>query len=187
MLSSPKTTDEIVERILRLRAMARAAGFICPEEVSDKEPVLPSYGVREPDLWRQHFAAFYDEMFRHIQSRGMLAGCLFDGDITAIMDDYLALEPDVVEIMQPNLVGIEKWGELLRGKVAAKASVDMMSTLATGTPEACRAEARRLVEALWTPEGGFMGISLRWHRPEYPAGNVRAVAEAFSEYRQAAM
>ncbi len=136
-----------------------------------------------PDLWRRHFAPLYEELFAHIRSRGMLAGCLFDGDITPILPDYLALKPDVVEIMQPNLVGIERWGEALRGKVAAKASVDMMSTLASGTPEACRAEARRLRETFHTPAGGFMGISLRWHRPEYPSANVHAVAEVFANYR----
>jgi hypothetical protein len=113
----------------------------------------------------------------------MLCGCLFDGDIRAILDDYLALKPDVVEIMQPNLVGIEKWGELLRGKVCAKASVDMMTTLATGTPQQCIEEVKHLVRALDTPEGGFIGVSLRWHRPEYPAANVKAVAETFGGYR----
>ena len=136
-----------------------------------------------PQLWRERFAGVYGDLFRHIQSRGLLAGCLFDGDIAAILDDYLTLGPDVVEIVQPNLVGIETWREKLRGSIAGKASVDMMTTLATGSPEACRAEATRLVEALATPEGGFMGISLRWHRPEYPTDNVLAVAEAFNTYR----
>lgn len=138
-----------------------------------------------PELWRRHFAAFYEELFAHIRSYDMLAGCLFDGDITPILPDYLALKPDVVEIMQPNLVGLERWGQALRGKVAAKASVDMMSTLARGTPEACRAEARRLVETFHTAAGGFMGISLRWHRPEYPAANVAAVADEFVRCRPA--
>jgi hypothetical protein len=136
-----------------------------------------------PDLWRRHFADFYAELFAHIQGHGMLAGCLFDGDITPILPDYLALRPDVIEIMQPNLVGVERWGQALRGKVAAKASVDMMTTLASSTPEACRAEARRLVETFHTPAGGFMGISLRWHRPQYPAANVAAVVAALNEHR----
>lgn len=129
-----------------------------------------------PALWRAHFLPLYDEIFRHIRSRGMLCGCLFDGDIRAILDDYLALKPDVVEIMQPNLVGIEAWSAALRGKVCVKASVDMMTTLATGTPAQCAAEARRLAETFHTPEGGFIGVSLRWHRPEYPERNVEAVA-----------
>ena len=85
----------------------------------------------------------------------------------------------MVEIVQPNIVGIERWGEALREKVACKASVDMMTTLATGTPEQCRAEAQRLIETFATPDGGFVGVSLRWHRPEYPAANVSAVAEVF--------
>jgi hypothetical protein len=137
-----------------------------------------------PNLWRQRFAGFYEELFGHIQSHGLLAGCLFDGDISAILGDYLALKPDVVEIVQPNIIGIERWGETLRGKVASKASVDMMTTLATGTPAQCRAEARKLVETLATPAGGFTAVSLRWHRPEYPSANVAAVAEAFGEYRK---
>jgi len=132
-----------------------------------------------PDLWREGFAVFYEELFGRIQSHGMFAGCLFDGDISAILDDYLALGPDVVEIVQPNIVGIERWGEALRGKVACKASVDMMTTLATGTPEQCRAEARKLMETFATPDGGFVGVSLRWHRPEYPAANVAAAADVF--------
>jgi uroporphyrinogen decarboxylase len=136
-----------------------------------------------PALWREHFAPLYAEIFGHIKSHGLFCGCLFDGDITAIMDDYLALQPDVVEIMQPNLVGIERWGELLRGKVCAKASVDMMTTLATGTPAQCVEEVHRLVRALHTPEGGFIGVSLRWHRPEYPAASVAAVAEELAGYR----
>jgi len=144
-----------------------------------------------PALWREHFLPLYREIFDHIKSHGLFCGCLFDGDITAIMDDYLALQPDVVEIMQPNLVGIERWGELLdrsgsgdpSHRICAKASVDMMTTLATGTPAQCAEEVRRLVRALNTPEGGFIGVSLRWHRPEYPAANVRAVAEAFAGYR----
>lgn len=137
-----------------------------------------------PDLWRRYCAPCYEELFAHIRSHGMLAGCLFDGDISAILPDYLSIKPDVVEIMQPNLVGIERWRDALRGRVAAKASVDMMSTLATGTPEACRREALRLIEAFHTPSGGFMGISLRWHRPEYPAANVAAVAEVFGHLIQ---
>ena len=133
-----------------------------------------------PKLWREHFLPLYDEIFRHIQGHGMLCGCLFDGDIRAILDDYLALRPDVVEIMQPNLVGIENWGQALRGKVCAKASVDMMTTLASGTPQQCAAEARKLAQTFHTPAGGFIGVSLRWHRPEYPADNVTAVAQAWA-------
>lgn len=134
-----------------------------------------------PALWREHFLPLYAELFRHIQSHGLFCGCLFDGDIRAILDDYLSLRPDVVEIMQPNLVGIENWGQALRGKVCAKSSVDMMTTLASGTPEQCAAEAQQLAETLHTPEGGFIGISLRWHRPQYPQANVEAVARQWRQ------
>lgn len=133
-----------------------------------------------PGLWREHFLPLYEELFRHIHGHGMLCGCLFDGDISAILDDYLALQPDVVEIMQPNLLGIDQWRHKLRGRVCAKASVDMMTTLASGTPAACAAEARHLLKAFHTPAGGFIGLSLRWHRPEYPNANVAAVGAAFN-------
>ena len=132
-----------------------------------------------PLLWREHVKPLYRRLFATIRSLGLYAGVLFDGDITAILDDIPDLGIDVLDIRQPNSVGIEVYRERFAGRLAMKASVDMMTTLATGAPDEARAEAERLCRELSTPRGGFMGIVLRWHRPEYPAANVAASVEGF--------
>jgi hypothetical protein len=134
-----------------------------------------------PQLWRESFKPLYQELLANIRACGMYAGALFDGDISAILDGIPDLGLDVLDIRQPNIVGIDVYRDRFRGRLAMKASVDMMTTLAAGTPEAAREEAARLVRELSTRDGGFMGIALRWHRPEYPAANVAAAIEGFRQ------
>jgi hypothetical protein len=42
----------------------------------------------------------------------------------------------------------------------------------------------KLLGAFHTPQGGFIAQVVRWHRPEYPAANVRASTPAFNGYRK---
>lgn len=132
-----------------------------------------------PDLWRLHFKNEFARLFAAIKAQGLYAGCLLDGDISPILEDLRGFNLDLIDIRQPNALGIERWAEAFRGKVCMKSSVDMMTTLATGTPAEVQAEAVRLRQTLGTDAGGFMGIVLRWHRPSYAEANVEASARGF--------
>ena len=132
-----------------------------------------------PDLWRTHFKSEMARLFNGIRRQDLYVGCLLDGDITAIFDDVASFDLDAIDIRQPHCVGIDRWAEAFRGKVCMKASVDMMTTLAEGSPAAVEAEARELRDKLGTDKGGFMGIVLRWHRPAYRETNVEASVRGF--------
>ena len=136
-----------------------------------------------PGLWREHFKPAFADFMRYVHKEGLLTGLLLDGDVTAIFDDLLEMEIDVVQFVQPRACGIDRIAETFAGKRCVKCSVDMMETLATGTPDEVKAEARRLVETFHGERGGFIANVLRWHRPEYPPANVAASAEAFNEFR----
>ncbi len=114
----------------------------------------------------------------------MYTGLLFDGDISVILDDLLKMEIDVLQFVQPNVVGIKTLKEKIKGKKCLKCSVDMMSTLACGTPEDVKNEAIMLIENLCSKQGGFICNVLRWHRPQYPLQNVIASVEVFNRYRK---
>jgi uroporphyrinogen-III decarboxylase len=114
----------------------------------------------------------------------MYTGLLFDGDISVILDDLLDMEIDVLQFVQPNVVGIKTLQEKVKGKKCLKCSVDMMSTLAHGSPEDVRKEAETLVENLNSKEGGFICNVLRWYRPQYPEENVLASVNTFNRYRK---
>ncbi len=137
-----------------------------------------------PDLFRRYFKGFYQDLFQHIHQEGMYTGLLLDGDIREILDDLLEMDIDVLQFMEPNAVGIDTLRKKVKGKKCLKCSVDMKKTLATGSPEEVRREAEELVETLHSPEGGFICVVLRWHRPEYPSENVLAQVKAFNRYRK---
>jgi len=140
-----------------------------------------------PDLFRKYFKHFYRDLFKHIHQEGMYTGILLDGDIRVILDDLLEMEVDVLQFLEPHAVGIDTLQKKVKGKKCLKCAVDMRDTLARGTPEEVRREAKELVEKLNSPEGGFICNVLRWYRPEYPKANVLAQVEAFNQYRKEAV
>lgn len=137
-----------------------------------------------PEIWRKYFKIYYDRLFKLIHEENMYTGLLFDGDISVILDDLLDMEIDVLQFVQPNVVGIKTLQEKVKGKKCLKCSVDMMSTLAHGSPEDVRKEAETLVENLNSKEGGFICNVLRWYRPQYPEENVLASVNTFNRYRK---
>ena len=74
--------------------------------------------------------------------------------------------------------------EKLRGKMCFKATVGMIDTLASGTPEEVEKEADVLAENFHTPSGGFVCEIVKWHRPAYPDSTVNASIKAFNKYRK---
>ncbi|MGB9642183.1 MAG: uroporphyrinogen decarboxylase family protein [Candidatus Ratteibacteria bacterium] len=126
----------------------------------------------------------YEKLFKHIHQENMYTGLLLDGDISSILDDLLKMEIDVIQFVQPNVSGIKTLKEKVKGKKCLKCSVDMMSTLAYGTPEDVKKEAEALVENLNAKEGGFICNVMRWYRPSYPERNVLASVETFNKYRK---
>jgi hypothetical protein len=136
-----------------------------------------------PDLFRKELYPYYEELFSYIHSLDMYTCCLFDGNTSEIIPEILALETDCVQFMEPNDIGIENIAHYFKGHRCIKASVDMRNTLAIGSPSQVSDEAKKLMHLLNTEEGGFIPIVLRWHRPEYPEGNVTASVETFNKYR----
>jgi hypothetical protein len=135
-----------------------------------------------PDIWRQHFAAYFERFIAAVHDEGLYAGCCLDGDVRAVLPDIKALGLDVLDIRQLNCMGLDAISALCGG-LCVKTSIDMMTTLARGTPEEVDAEARALCERLGGRGGGYICMTLKWHRPEYPPQNVRASVESFNRYR----
>lgn len=135
-----------------------------------------------PEIWREHFRPFFARLIREVKDQGMYCGFCLDGDVREVLPDFIDMGIDVLDVRQINCMGMAAVAELCSG-ICVKASIDMLSTLATGTPEDVRSEARALVEHFGQRNGGFIAMSLKWHRPEYPLENVAASIEAFNEFR----
>ena len=138
-----------------------------------------------PQLWREHFRPFFSQLVEAVKAEGMYCGLCLDGDVRAVLPDFVDMGIDVLDVRQMNCMGMDAVAELCQD-ICVKASIDMLTTLATGTPDAVRREARALVERFGRRNGGFIAMTLRWTRPHYPAENVAASIEAFNEFRPGA-
>lgn len=65
---------------------------------------------------------------------------------------------DIINIHQPNLVGVDEISKIGQGRICFEASVDIQTTLPTGDKERIDREAKELVEKWGTRQGGFIGV-----------------------------
>jgi uroporphyrinogen-III decarboxylase len=136
-----------------------------------------------PEIFRSDHIPLYKDLFKEIHRNNMYVSVLFDGDISAILEDLLDLDIDLHFFAQPKSTGIRELSQAFRGKRAVKMTVDMMETLASADTQEIEEEVKRFVEGFCTDKGGLVFQALRWHRPEYPSDNVAAQIKAMNRYR----
>jgi len=137
-----------------------------------------------PETFRDHFLPMFEELFQEIHRNGMYVSILLDGNISDILGDLRKMPIDVQFFAQPLSTGIDVIADWYRGTRTVKVAVDMMETLATGTPEQIKNQVDEYVTKLRTDRGGLLFQALRWHRPEYRPERVRAQIEAMNCYRE---
>lgn len=140
-----------------------------------------------PELFREVFKPMYDELLAEVHRHNMYTSFLLDGNIREIFPDMMKMELDQILFVQPLSNGIDVIADFCRDKRCVKMAVDMMVTLATGTPAEIKAEVDAMVTKFHSDKGGLVFQALRWHRPEYAPERVRAQIDAMNAYRQPAM
>lgn len=182
----PTFVAEVYERLMeyytRLVLKYKKAGahmITAVEDIGSTSSLL----IR-PDVWREYFKPTTQKFFKYIHDQGLYTGICIDGNSRDVLDDLLEMDIDLFTVVDIRTTGIDTIRDKVRGKLCLKATVDMQSTLALGTPEDVQAEAEELVGAFNTPQGGFICQVVRWHRPAYPEANVLASARGFNRYRR---
>ena len=111
-----------------------------------------------PDIFREIFKPQYKRIFDKAHECGMDIRFHTDGKINDILEDLIELGADIINIHQPNLVGIDEISKIGQGRICFEASVDIQDTLPTGDREKIEREAKELIEKWGTPKGGFIGV-----------------------------
>ena len=133
-----------------------------------------------PATWRRIFKPRYAEMFKAVKEAGMDVWFHSDGKINDIFGDLIEIGVDVVNC-QAAVVGHDWIAQNVRGKVAFRTDIDRQNVLPFGSPSQLREEVFRTFEACGTPEGGI--VACGEVGPDVPLENVRAMYEAFREYK----
>jgi len=133
-----------------------------------------------PETWRRLFKPRYAEMFRRIKSAGKDVWFHSDGFINDIFGDLVEIGVDVINF-QVAVVGYDWARANARGRVAVRTDIDRQHVLPFGTPEEVKDEVHRTFAACGTADGGI--IACGEVGPDVPLANIRAMYEAFRDYR----
>ena len=149
--------DHIVEfdlgiiRQVSSRFPGRILGMIFSDDWGTQQGLIIN-----PDLWRDFFKPRYARIFEAIHGAGWHIWFHSCGKINQIMDEFIDLGVDVVNLQQPRLLGIEEIGEKYRGRICFDALCDIQQTLPLNDHNAIIEEAALLLREWATPAGGFI-------------------------------
>lgn len=133
-----------------------------------------------PATWRRIFKPRYAEMFKRVKDAGMDVWFHSDGHINDIAGDLIEIGVDVINC-QVAAMGFDWVANNMRGKVAFRTDIDRQHVLGIGSPSQVKEEVIRTFEACGTPQGGI--VACGEVGPDLPLENVRAMYEAFRDYR----
>ena len=107
-------------------------------------------------LFREFFKPRYRRWFDELKAAGLHPWMHSCGRINEILEELIDCGLEVVNMQQPNIVGIDEISRRFRGRICFESIVDTQSTLPRGSHDEIRAQARELLDKWATPQGGFI-------------------------------
>jgi hypothetical protein len=180
-LENPEGFAALMDRIIgfecELMKLAAQAGFHGIHFADD-------WGTQtglmiSPELWRRLFKPRYARQFAFAHSLGLHTWYHCCGAFDAIIGDFHEIGADVINISQPNVVGVAEVGRELQGRQCFMLPISYQTVSIRGTPQEIYAEAQRLYGLLGASAGGFIGYVEEYSVMGMSAENYRACGEAF--------
>jgi hypothetical protein len=109
-----------------------------------------------PAMWRRVFKPRYAEQFARIRRSGKKVWFHSCGHVHAMIADMIEIGADVLELLQPDVMGMERLAGDFGGQVCFCCSVDHQRVALTGTREDIQDCADRLVQNLGSHDGGLI-------------------------------
>ena len=131
------------------------------------------------DLWRTMFRPRYAEQFAAIHRADKKVWFHSCGDVYDIIGDLIGIGVDVLELLQPDLLGVERLARGFGGKVCFCCSIDHQRRAISGTKEEVLAYARLLRDTLSAYDGGFIAYVEDYSCLGMSERNCRWIDEAF--------
>ena len=107
-----------------------------------------------PTLWREIFKPRYAKIIDLIHKKGKKLWIHSCGMVDAIIPDYIEIGLDVIELLQPDIFGVEYLGKNYGGKITFSCSVDHQRRAVQGSKEEIFDYVKRLSDNLNCFNGG---------------------------------
>lgn len=111
----------------------------------------------QPELFRRVFKPRYVDQFARIHAQGKKVWFHTCGNVWDIIGDLIEAGVDVLELLQPDIFGVERLAAAYGGKVCFCCSVDHQRRAISGTRDEIFAYTRLLRDQLGCFRGGFIG------------------------------
>ena len=133
--------------------------------------------------FRHFFKPHYKKMIDAAHKHGMHVWLHSDGKINDLIEDFIDIGLDVINIEQPLLVGIDEISRRYQGKIAFQPIVDIQKTLVNGSPKEIEKQVKEIIQKWGTPQGGIIAMDY-W---DYEAigidkNRARLALEAWKKY-----
>ena len=112
--------------------------------------------IIRPELWRQVFRPRYAEQFNLVHAAGKKVWFHTCGNVWDIIGDLVEIGVDVLELLQPDVFGVERLAAEYAGKVCFCCAIDHQRRAISGTREEIFEYAARLRDRLGSGGGGFI-------------------------------
>ena len=113
--------------------------------------------IVNPVLWRERFKPRYAAQFARVHCQGKKVWFHSCGQIHDIIGDLIEIGVDVLELLQPDVFGVDRLADEFGGKVCFCCSVDHQRRAIHGTRKEIFAYARLLADRLGADGGRFIG------------------------------
>ena len=112
--------------------------------------------IIQPALWREFFKPRYKKIFDACHKAGWDVWMHSCGRVNVILEDLIEIGLDVINLLQPNTLGIKEIGDKFAGRICFESMCDMQTTLPLKGYEDIKKEAKLLLDSWGTDEGGFI-------------------------------
>lgn len=176
-----RMADRMTESCLRMVdcfADRGADGMIAIEDLGLQDRLIVS-----PDMWREIFKPRVAEIVKQTHRRKMHFFSHTCGGILDVIEDFIEVGMDVVQLDQQDNMGIDELSRRYAGRICFFCPVDIQTTLPVGTFAQIEAKAKHLIKAFGSRGGGFMAKT--YPQPEAistPEANTRFMCETFKKY-----
>ena len=132
-----------------------------------------------PATWRSFFKPRYQRMMEVVRDAGAHVWFHTDGYTLDILEDFIEIGITVLN-PQHTIMGTQRVGEIVGGRICLRTDIDRQYTIPCGTPEQVTAAVQDAISAF----GNFNGGCLLHGEvgPEVPFENIEALYSAFYEY-----
>lgn len=153
-------------------AEAGADGYIWCDDWGLQKGLMIS-----PESWRAVWKPRYGRVYRACHDSGLMTFLHSCGDITSILDDFIEIGLDVIQMDQQENMGLDFLGKKFSGRITFWCPADIQSVM-SGSADEIRQYCRRLAKTLGTPGGGFMA---KYYSDPAGAGHAPEAVEAMCD------